>query len=109
MALYHMPPVGRPLYRRLSNRKRSLPGCRPLYGGGPDGSRLSFDHRNGMQQVSAFIRNRHLYSLTSSLIGTLLSGFIGALVDVAGYLAGMMVIPVLLVLCTVILVIYRKL
>ena len=48
-------------------------------------------------------------SLTSSLIGTLLSGFIGALVDAAGYLAGMMVIPVLLVLCTVILVIYRKL
>ncbi|MCQ4727909.1 hypothetical protein NE664_14825, partial [Anaerotignum faecicola] len=28
-------------------------------------------------------------SLTSSLIGTVLSGFIGALVDAAGYLAGM--------------------
>ena len=67
MALYHMPPVGCPLYRRLLDRKRSLPGCRSLYGGGPDGSRLSFDHRNGMQQVSSFIRNRHLYSQPDQL------------------------------------------
>jgi sugar phosphate permease len=47
-------------------------------------------------------------SLTSSLIGTVLSGFIGALVDAAGYLAGMMVIPVLLVICTAILTVYRR-
>ena len=42
-------------------------------------------------------------SLASSVSGTILSWLIGVLVEKAGYLTGMMIIPVLLVLCSIIL------
>ena len=42
-------------------------------------------------------------SLASSVSGTILSWLIGVLVEKVGYLTGMMIIPVLLVLCSIIL------
>lgn len=48
-------------------------------------------------------------SLINALIGTVLSATIGMLVDTGGFAVGMLVIPVLLFICTIILVFYRKL
>ena len=47
-------------------------------------------------------------SLISSVTGTVLAYLIGMLVAGTGYVAGMLTIPVMLVLCTLILVWYRK-
>lgn len=48
-------------------------------------------------------------SLINALIGMVLSATIGMLVDTGGFAVGMLVIPVLLFICTIILVFYRKL
>lgn len=48
-------------------------------------------------------------SLINALIGAVLSAMIGMLVDAGGFVIGMMMIPVLMFLCTIILAFYQRL